>query len=355
MITISLCMIVKNEEDVLARCLKSVSKAVDEIIIVDTGSTDSTKKIAGAFTDNVYDFEWCDDFSAARNYSFSKASCDYVMWLDADDVLTPDNAEKLIELKHALSRDIDIVYMKYDVAFDSSDEPVFSYYRERLIRNCPQAKFSEPVHETIIPFGKTINSEITVQHRKLKSNPPKRNLKIFEKTLKATKALSPRMRYYYARELKFNGNYKKAAVVLRSFLKSKEGWIENNVGACRDLAECYLHLGETEKAKQSLINSFIYAAPRAEICCDLGMILLDEQKYSDAEFWFLTALNEKPENNSLGFVVKDYYNFIPAIELAVLYDKIGNKEKAVYYHKMSGKFKPNHPSYIANAKYFGVY
>lgn len=348
-------MIVKNEEDVLARCLESVAAAVDEIIIVDTGSIDSTKQIASEFTQNVYDFEWCNDFSKARNFAFSKASCEYLMWLDADDVITPENLEKLISLKHDLSRDTDMVYMKYDVAFDESGEPIFSYYRGRLIKNCPQAKFVEPVHETIVPFGKTINTDIAVEHRKIKSNPPRRNLKIFESLVKEKSDLSPRMLYYYGRELKDNGKYKKAAVVFRKFLKNGNGWIENNIGACRDLSQCYIAMGETEKAKLALIDSFMFSAPRAEVCCDLGILYLNEKKYKDAEFWFLTALNIKPETNTLGFVEKDYFGFIPSIELAVLYDRIGNTEKAVYYHQMSGRYKPNHPSYLANAKYFGVF
>ena len=69
-------MIVKNEQEVLARCLDCAVKFADEIIIVDTGSTDQTKSIAHKYTDKVYDFEWCDDFSKARNYSFSKAGGD---------------------------------------------------------------------------------------------------------------------------------------------------------------------------------------------------------------------------------------------------------------------------------------
>ena len=78
MITISLCMIVKNEEKVLARCLDSIADLMDEIIIVDTGSSDNTKEIAKKYTDKIYDFAWIDDFSAARNYSFSKATKEYI-------------------------------------------------------------------------------------------------------------------------------------------------------------------------------------------------------------------------------------------------------------------------------------
>ncbi|MDD2208634.1 MAG: glycosyltransferase, partial [Bacilli bacterium] len=71
MITWSLCMIVKNEEKNIENCLKSCHQLFDEIIIVDTGSTDQTKKIVSKYTDKIYDFKWINDFSAARNYSFS--------------------------------------------------------------------------------------------------------------------------------------------------------------------------------------------------------------------------------------------------------------------------------------------
>ena len=77
MITISLCMIVKNEEKNLERCLSSYAPLMDEIIVVDTGSTDKTKEIAAKFTDKIYDFTWINDFSAARNFSFEKANCNH--------------------------------------------------------------------------------------------------------------------------------------------------------------------------------------------------------------------------------------------------------------------------------------
>lgn len=132
MITISLCMIVKDEEKVLGRCLDCIKDIVDEIIIVDTGSTDATIKIAQKYTNYIYNFEWVDDFSKARNFSFSKASKDYTMWLDADDILIENDRIKLKELKKNLKKDVDIVMMKYNIAFDENDNPTFSYYRERL-------------------------------------------------------------------------------------------------------------------------------------------------------------------------------------------------------------------------------
>ena len=95
MITISLCMIVKNEEAVLARCLDSLKGLMDEIIIVDTGSTDRTKEIARQYTALVYDFSWCDDFAAAKNFAISKATNPYVMILDSDEFLENIDIQKL--------------------------------------------------------------------------------------------------------------------------------------------------------------------------------------------------------------------------------------------------------------------
>ena len=109
MITISLCMIVKNEERVLARCLESLKGLVDEIIIVDTGSADATREIAGKYTDKVYDFAWVNDFSAARNFAFSKASCEYIYSADADEVLDEENRRRFFLLKENLLPEIEIV------------------------------------------------------------------------------------------------------------------------------------------------------------------------------------------------------------------------------------------------------
>ena len=120
MITISLCMIVKNEEEVLERCLNSLKGLMDEIIIVDTGSTDSTKEIAARYTDKIYDFSWCDDFAAARNFSFSKATQEYIYAPDADEVLDDTNRRRFMMLKAALLPEIEIVQMNTSLQANST-------------------------------------------------------------------------------------------------------------------------------------------------------------------------------------------------------------------------------------------
>ena len=110
---LSLCMIVKDEEERLGACLESVSGAVDEIVIVDTGSSDRTKEIARRYTLHVYDYDWKDNFAEARNVSFAYATKPFVFWLDADDVLDAQEKEKLIALKAQLDDTVDAVMMPY--------------------------------------------------------------------------------------------------------------------------------------------------------------------------------------------------------------------------------------------------
>src|SRR5207245_5074676 len=102
---VSLCMIVKNEEANLGACLASVADLVDEIILVDTGSTDKTKEIAAQFGARVFDFPWVDSFAAARNECLRHATGAWIFWLDADDRLDEDNRQRLRALFASLQDD----------------------------------------------------------------------------------------------------------------------------------------------------------------------------------------------------------------------------------------------------------
>ena len=120
---ISLCMIVKNEEDVLNNCLSTVYDLVDEIIIVDTGSTDKTKEIASKYTNKIYDFKWVDDFAKARNFSFEKATKDYILWLDADDIILEEDRQKFKNFKPTIDGTIPVYSLIYVCARDEKGNP----------------------------------------------------------------------------------------------------------------------------------------------------------------------------------------------------------------------------------------
>ena len=150
MVTISLCMIVKNEEKVLERCLDSIYDLMDEVVIVDTGSTDRTMEIAKRYTKNIYRFAWVNDFSAARNFAFSRASCEYIYSADADEVLNEENRERFRRLKETLMPEVEIVQMYYGNQL--SHGTVYNYDRElrpKLFKRQRSFQWIEPVHETV--------------------------------------------------------------------------------------------------------------------------------------------------------------------------------------------------------------
>ena len=349
--TISLCMIVKDEEKVLARCLDSVRSCVDEIIIVDTGSTDATKEIARRYTARIYDFKWRDDFSAARNFSFSLAEMDYILWLDADDVLTPENAAALRRLKSS-PPEADVIMMKYQTAFDENGNCVFSYYRERLIRRTAPAVWRGRVHEAVEFAGRVFYSDIAVTHRSVKTVYSDRNLRIYERQIADGEALSPRDTFYYGRELYYHQRYQQAATVLENFLRSGQGWRENCIEACKILSYCRAASDDPDGALDALTWTFRYGAPRAEICCEIGNLFMLQEDYQTAAFWFELARTRPREDVSGAFISDDCYGFLPCIQLCVCYDRMGDRQKAEAYNTLAGKYRPHAPSYLYNVQYF---
>lgn len=137
-------MIVKNEESALPSCLSSVKGVVDEMVVLDTGSTDRTPEIAREFGARVYHFEWCNDFSAARNESLKYVQGDWILVLDADEVLVP---EIVPSLKQAIQNDryLLINLVRQEVGAEQSPYSLVS----RLFRNHPDICFERPYHALV--------------------------------------------------------------------------------------------------------------------------------------------------------------------------------------------------------------
>lgn len=350
--TISLCLIVKNEEETLKKCLKNVTIFADEIIIVDTGSEDKTKEVAKEFTDKIFEFEWCDDFSKARNFSFDQAKSEYCMWLDADDIITKESAENIRKWKEE-GEECDVIMCPYVASFDENFKPTFQYLRERIVKNNPSYRWHDRVHEVIVPSGKIITiNDILIYHDKKTQKYNDRNLMIYKKMITLGETFSPRNQFYYARELYFNKQYDEAIHAFSKFLTDGKGWKENNIEACLNMARCYKQKRQTEHALTTLFGSFIYDVPRSEILYEIGNIFLEKSDYERAIYWFKRALESNNDIKNGGFVNTDTNTFLPAIQLCVCYDKIGDKITAFHYNEIAKFFRPNDSSVKQNSKYF---
>lgn len=353
MATVSLCMIVKNEEETLPRCLGSVRDLVDEIVIVDTGSTDGTVEAARRFTDRVFFFPWRDDFSAARNFSFDQAAGDFCMWLDADDVLEEKDRVRFREMRAALTTETDVVMMPYHTSFSADGKPAFTYWRERLIRRDAGFRWKGAVHEAIAPRGRILYCGAAVSHRKTRPGDADRNLRIYEAQRARGEAFSPRDTFYYARELMFHGRDEEAAAAFRSFLDGGGGWVENELQACRDLAACEMRLDRTEASFKALTRALRYGPPRPELCCDLGRFFFDRKDFVTAAYWYEQALSARPSGVTGGFTEPDASGFLPCIQLCVCYYALGDAARSKEMNDRAAAFRPEHPAVRYNARFFG--
>jgi len=340
--TISLCMIVRNEEENIANVLTSAKDIVDEIIIVDTGSTDNTKIIAKEFTDKIYDFEWCDDFSKARNYSFSLATSDYIMWLDADDIVPFETAMYIKKLKENMHADT------YMFQYKTGD---FSYhYRERILRNNANATWVGPIHECITPFGKIEKINAPIHHNRSNNKDPNRNLKIFRKILKERK-LNPRETYYYARELFDHKYYRTAIKIFKKFIRLGDGWIEDIINSYYMIGLSYIYLGDTISARYYLTSSLLHHEPRSNILNLIADCYYYENNYILAIHWYKLSINKCIVSHNAGFMDITHTKYYSLLKLSMCYYKSGDIINAIVFNEEAGK-EYESKEVMQNRKYF---
>lgn len=342
------------QEDVIGRCLESVKDIVDEIIIVDTGSTDRTKDIVSQYTDKIFDFKWIDDFSKARNFSFSKATKDYLLWLDADDVILEEDYKKFIELKKNLDSDVDIYMMKYNYILDKDGNPTLVQNRARLLKKEKKYQWVSPIHEVIVPRGKIKNVDIAITHKKKQVKDLNRNIRILEKIIKGGEKIDDRQEYLYAKELFCLQRYEEATNIYEQFISKYRDQYKNKkwllYPAIMELSDCYKYLKNDKKCLNCLLTILEHEIPGPECCCKIGSVFLEKKEYETARFWFETALQNNDELKECTNV--DFNEFIPYLSLCVCYYWLGDVEKSNDYNERAGSIKPKDDTYLKNKKCF---
>lgn len=294
MITMSLCMIVKNEEKVLRRCLDSLKGLFEEIIIADTGSTDGTKEIALEYTDKVYDYEWIDDFADARNFVFSKATMEYIYSADADEMLDEKNRARFMKLKEALLPEVEIVQMWYvNTREYATTENFDKEYRPKLFRRLRPFTWIDAIHESVNLNPVVYDSDIEILHMP-EGNHAGRDLRVFRKQIKQGRILSKKLLTMYARELFIAGE-------AEDFLAAEEGFFQMAMDLRRspeELDYCYCVLARIWRLKNCPEEFFKWAlknlviSPCSEMCNEVGQFYFERGDYPEARIWFVNALQE---------------------------------------------------------------
>lgn len=341
---ISLCMIVKNEEYNLKGTLKSVSAFVDEIIIVDTGSTDRTKDIARSFTEKVYDFKWINDFSAARNFSLEKAENDWVLILDGDETIIEFDRNSLDKFIGS-SQVNTIGRIKRVNNFNDGDEE--KVYIERVNRffNKTYYHYSGKIHEQVTPiyrnnkFGNMIPIDIIADHIGYteqiinKTNKIDRNISLLKEMLKD----DPEDIYLYYQLGKsyymgkdFNKAYDSFEIAINK--------IENNYNLeyVQDLIESYgytlLKLQKYEEA-MNILKYRKYYVNSPDFLFLNGLILMNNGLFEQSAESFLNCLECK-EGKILGI-----NSYLPLYNVGVIFECVGFKNEAMEYYLKCGEYK----------------
>ena len=350
--SLSVCLIVKDEERVLARCLSAAVQFADELIVVDTGSKDRSWEIAGEYTDLVFSEPWQNSFAKARNFAASKAGCDFVMWLDADDVMYPDECRKLLALKKRLTLQTDVVFMTYRNYGFLADMGL----RDRIHRRELACRWEGDIHEAI-PIEESWNCllcpEITIIHKKQVVNEPNRNMRIFEKVRNNGRLSGAFMLSYYCRELAVRDETEKALEAWQELLRTKPNPSRVQY-ALVFMAGMLLRQKEYEKCRQ-LIHTSVeqYQVPlSAFLCYHLGLAAEGRGEIKEAQRLYRFA-TETPINITSGMIeFSGYDNYLPCLKLCALaYDR-GETEESEAWNSRAGRAWPEGRAWRINREHF---
>lgn len=232
----------KNNEDCIEKAFLSVA-GVDEIVLVDTGSTDKTKEIASKFTDKIYDFPWVDDFSLARNFALSKCASDWILVLDSDFELEAGGVDKIKELISTTT--VDVINLWF--LGKTHKQPL-------LFKNSPKHYYKGSVHEYLSVVGQ-LEAEIYMKSgwSDYHKQDPDRDRRILQFALDKDPSLV-RERFYYARDFYYRKEYYKAIIWCDKYLEVGT-WLAEIAEAFYLKAMCLWQISRGEEARNSCLRA----------------------------------------------------------------------------------------------------
>lgn len=341
---ISACMIVKNEEKNIETCIKSYKNIVDEIIVVDTGSEDSTVQIAKRLGAKVFFYQWNNDFAAAKNFALEKAKGDWIIFLDADEYFTEESAAQIPAILSSLKNThYNAVSCKL-INIDTDDNKLLDAFLQiRIFKKDKNIKYCSKVHETLYNKKGKIHlisfyDKIQIYHTGYSSNinkqKAKRNLDILLTNIKENEDYSEYYRYlcdcYFSLD-----DYENALVYAQRHIESGIKCLGYESKIHKVMIDCLYKLGRPKKEVEEKIKEKIALFPdHPNFYGSYGLFLLDEKRYQEALDNLLLAieLNSTYKGIEVNFVI-GIISFI-LHRIGKIYELMGEPEQALcYYHK----------------------
>lgn len=349
MILITLCMIVKNEQASLGTCLDMIADQMDEIIIVDTGSADRTKEIAAKYTDKVYDYVWTNDFSEARNYSISKASNDYILIIDADEIMQDIDVSQIKKLIQENPTKIGRLLRINE--FIRNGNPYRFYERVNRLFSRKHYNYDGMIHEQIKPINNndstSIQSEqdqsylipLTIIHSgyeggvTVRKKKTERNIKLLN-VAHAKNPNDPYILYQLGKSYYMEENYVSACDYFGQALYFD---LDPYLEYVQDLVESYgyalINSGQYETAMQlqGLYEEFSHSADFEFM---MALVFMNNGKFQLAIDEFVKTTNKKDCK------MEGVNSYLAFYNIAVIYECMGNKQLALEYYRKCKNYEP---------------
>jgi glycosyltransferase involved in cell wall biosynthesis len=334
---LSVCMITKNECAKLEQCLKRLSTLPFEIIVVDTGSSDNSKEVAAKYANSVYEYPWTEDFSAARNFSVQKASNDYVLIIDSDEVITYIDLNEMERLIRKYPAGIGRIEMVSPFTRDHED--MESSERVSRLFNHKMYRYTGRVHEQLVPIDAHMgqphiyDTPLTISHSGYGGTPEQvrnkanRNINLLKEELQDNSKDSYVLyqlgkSYFMKQDAKTACEYFEKALALD---------VDEKLEYVNDLVVSYgyalLNTKQYEKALQ-FENIFDTFGNTADFVFLMGLIYMNNAKFSQAIKAFLLATERKQ------CMVMGANSFRALYNVGVIYECLGFKEEAIHYYEL---------------------
>lgn len=337
---ITICMIVKNESNIIEETLQAIKKYGYELVIVDTGSEDNTKDIAFKYTDKVYDYKWNDNFSDARNFALEKATNEFILMIDADEVICEFNVKKIEEifsLNSKLVGRISIINeFKCGKISSRNEEKVSRLFSKKYY------KYEGSIHEQLISLEDNninkVDLPLKVFHKGYtkeeinRKNKLERNLLMLKEELKSN-LQDPYLLYQLGKTYYLMEDYKEA---YKYFDKALDIDLDLNFEYVEELIECYgyclLNMERYEEALK-ISNLYEFFSSSSDFVFLVGLIYMNNGMFDKSynEFIKATKMNNGKVDGVNGNLA--FYN------IGVIYECLGQLDEAEKFYLKCEKFK----------------